>query len=718
MENLNMGQISEKDLYEMIHAMTIREKIGQLQMIEIHRLMEEPWDENMAEEDWNYIKKDLNPKALERVLIEYGVGFIFYGGTGILKDNTIEGWRNVCDELKKYTDKTRLKIPVLQGLDAIHGFNYLSNATIYPHNLGVVSTWDDSLAYRLAKNVEKELRYAGMNFVFAPNGDIARDPRWSRVYESCGEDPYLAAKMTEQYVKGYQESKLFGACAKHFLAYGESSTGRDREPIDISERTIREIHLPSFRAAVQAGVKMIMLNSSSLNGIPVHKNKWIMQKLLREELGFQGLIVSDWADLQKIYTRHMTMDSLKSGIIAAINAGIDLNMVPDNLDIIDIIINAVENGLIPMKRINESVERVLRLKAEFNLFNGRKESEVVEIGSPESVETAYHIVSESAVLLKNDQVLPISDNHKRILVVGEAADTRRHLCGGWTMGWNIINEEDIQSGDTLLTALRKNSKEFSKIDYAKDEIELSKYKETADMAIMVIAEEPYAEEGCDLPELCVPQEQLDLLKKLRKNQEKVVCVLISGRPLVIANILELADAIVWCCLPGTQGGTGIADILLGKVNPSGKLPISFPRSSSDLPVLYNSRNMTTYNPLFPFGYGLSYTSFTYENIYVPEELEANQDLIITLDIRNNGDLDGKEVVQVWGRHLYFSYVGLRLELLGYKKLLVRKGQVENVTIVIEKDRLKVLNEENKYVFEEHLLQVLVGGKQFDIRLHK
>ncbi len=708
-----MDENMEKKVDNLIFSMTLEEKIGQLHMIEIHRLMEEPWSDE-REEVWNYINKDLNQQALKRVIIDYNIGFIFYGGTGLLKDNNIDDWRDVYYQIKSITQKTRLKLPVMHGLDAIHGFNYLSDATIYPHNLGMVATWNPDWAYQQALETSKELRYAGMHSVFAPNADIARDPRWSRVYESSGEDPYLASQFIGNYVAGFHDKARISACVKHFLAYGEAVAGKDREPSDVSERTIREIHIPSFQAAVQAGTQMIMLSSGSVNGIPVHMHRWLLQDILRMELNYKGLIVSDWADIRKIYSYHKVTESVQEAIVRSFNAGVDLNMVPDDLKIIDIMIDAAKKGLISMERINQSVKRVLSVKYKFGLFEAEKQKKV-QIGSAKSRKLAYTIAAESVVMLKNNGVLPLKKPIKTVLVIGEAAETRRHLCGGWTMGWNLVDEDSIRSGNTFIESIRNKLNE-SQIIFMKDLNELRKSRNQADYTILFLTEEPYAESGCDLPDLTLSEDQQLLLEETSLRHKNIIIVSITGRPLLIKDAVSKADAFLWSCFPGTQGGEAIIDILLGKINPSGKLPVTFPKSTGNLPSLYNSRNTATYDPFYPFGYGLSYTKFRYVRIQVPKMLKKEDNLKIGIKIANTGEYDGKEVIQIWGSHLFFSCIGLRKELMAFQKVFLKSHEEIEIDIVIDKKNLLILDINNNRKYEPHLLQLEIDRQVFDVRL--
>ena len=321
-------------------------------------------------------------------------------------------------------------------------------------------------------------------------------------------------------------------------------------------------------------------------------------------------------------------------------------------------------------------------------------------------------------MLKNNNILPIKKENKKVLIVGEPANTRRHLCGGWTVGWNIIEEDNITAGDTIFTSFKKNLKSKNSITYVKDKNELKQLEDTYDISIIVIAEDPYAEDECDNPELKLPNEQIELLRKLSERNEKVVCVLISGRPVLLNEVIELSDALLWSCYPGTEGGKAIFDILFGNVNPSGKLPVSFPRSLGDLPVLYNCRNRTTYNPMFPFGFGLSYTQFQYKNIILPKQVKENENMIISLDVENTGEYGGKDVIQIYGSHLYFSCIGLSKELMGFKKVYVDKHQVCHVDIVIDKEKIKTLNENNRWIYEKHILNIEIGGKVFSVQICK
>jgi len=702
--------------------MTLREKIGQIIQIETHRLMQEPWDDELSEEEWLRIENNLNHDALKKVLVDYNIGSVMSGGSAAPR-STVEGWIELIGTIKEYSSRTRLKIPIIYGLDAVHGFNFIYNGTVFPHNLAIAATWNPHVARVEAEITAKQLAAVGVDLNYAPGLDIARDPRWGRTYETLGEDPYLSAQMAKSFVEGTQESSRVMACAKHYIACGSSFNGKDRSPVDISERTLREIHLLPFKAAVEAGVEVVMLSSVEVNGVPVLVSDWLINDILRGELGFEGIITTDWGDVHKLYNYHKICRTVEDAVVKTINNGIDIIMVPVDLKYADIIERNVENSRIPLSRIDEAVERILKAKIKYNLADKRPIDEAKAnsiIISDEARDAARMAARQSIVLLKNEEkVLPLSKDVDSILVVGEAAACRRHLCGGWTMLWQGASEEQLTGGDTILDSISSKVSKGTKIQFIDNYTEKEKIIEAArasQVCIFVAGEEPYAEWFGDSKDLRLPDEQVEMLELLHKTNIPIVTVLISGRPLLISQIVENTNALLWSCLPGTEGGCAIADVIFGDYNPSGCLPISFPRDISQLPCVYNSRINTAYDPLYPFGFGLSYTDFEYSNLSHPERVYGNQEFEVSIDVKNTGDMWGEVTAQLYVYRQYGTVTGPKKQLLGFEKVFLECGQKKTIRFVVSPERLAVLNEKMEQVSEHGIIRIEVGNKFGEIEM--
>lgn len=706
----------QKQVDELMSKMTLKEKIGQIIQIETHRLMQEPWNDEMGEEEWLRIENNLNHDALKKVLVDYNIGSIMSGGSAAPR-STVEGWVELIGTIKEYSLKTKLKIPIMYGLDAVHGFNFIYNGTVFPHNLAIAATWNPCIARVEAEVTAKQLAAVGVDLNYAPGLDVARDPRWGRTYETLGEDPYLAAQIAKSFVEGTQESSRVMACAKHYIAYSGSLNGKDRSPIDISERSLREIHLPPFKAAIEAGVEMVMLSSVEVNGVPVLVSNWLINDILRGELGFSGIITTDWGDVHKLYNYHKVCRTVEDAVVKTINNGIDIIMVPVDLKYFDIVEHNVENGRIPLDRIDEAVGRILKVKLKYNLFekspiDASQASNVII--SDEARAAARMAAKESIVLLKNEEkLLPLSKDVDSILVVGEAASCRRHLCGGWTMLWQGASEEQITAGDTILDSIRSKVSKETKIQYFENHVEKEKIIEAAKVSkvcIFVAGEEPYAEWFGDSKDLRLPDEQVELLKIVRKTNIPIVTVLISGRPLLISQIEENTDSLLWSCLPGTEGGCAIADVIFGDYNPSGCLPISFPKDVSQLPCVYNSRINNVYDPMYPFGFGLSYTDFEYSNLTHPQRVYSNQEFEVGINVKNTGAMPGEVAVQLYVYREYASVTGPEKQLLRFDKIFLECGEEERVRFMISPENLAILNENMESVSESGIIRVQVGDK--------
>jgi beta-glucosidase len=489
--------------------------------------------------------------------------------------------------------ETRLRIPLLYGVDAVHGHNNVRGAVIFPHNIGMGATRDAALVEEAARITGLEVAATGIDWTFSPVIAVPRDERWGRTYEGFGETPELVAEMGAAAVRGYQQNIL--ACAKHYLADGGTQGGRDQGNAAIDEATLRAIHLPGYRAAVDAGVDSIMVSFSSWNGQKMHGNSYLLTTVLKGELGFSGFLVSDWAAIDQLPGDYSTQ------VETAINAGLDMIMVPYQYqEFIGTLTSLARSGRVPMSRIDDAVGRILRKKFARGLFDRplADRSLLASVGSAEHRAVARRAVRESLVLLKNDgRTLPLSKGLTRIHVAGKNANDVGSQCGGWTITWQGSTGA-ITTGTTILEAVRATVSAGTTVSSDRD----GSGAAGADAAIVVIGETPYAEGWGDRIDLALGTDDQAAVARVAQAGVPTVVVLISGRPMILGGVLDASDAFVAAWLPGTEG-QGVADVLFGDYAPTGKLPHSWPRSMAQIPINWGDLD---YDPLFPYGYGLSY----------------------------------------------------------------------------------------------------------------
>ncbi len=573
-----------KDKVDSLMAlMTLDEKIGQMTQVDI-----------LALKDPNDIAK-------------YALGSILCGGNSEIDDETAAGWANYYDMLQSHALKSRLKIPIIYGVDAVHGHNNVLGAVIFPHNIGMGCTNDPALIEKAARVTADEIAGTGMDWDFAPCVAVARNIKWGRTYESYGENPELVSELGAAFVKGLQGKEMNGptsilACAKHYLGDGGTTGGKDQGNTECSEKELRAIHLPGYIAAIKENVKTIMVSYSSWNGEKMSQNKYLLTDVLKNELGFKGFLVSDWAAIDQLGKDY------KDDVEKSINAGLDMIMIPNGpgqqnnyIDFINDLKELVKEGKVSEERIDDAVRRILTVKFETDVFEhpytDRKYT--AEVGSKAHREVARQCVRESVVLLKNENnTLPLSKSIKHLLVAGKSADDLGNQCGGWTISWQGKSGDVTPGGTTILQAIKQTVSAGTKVTYSKDGSET----EGAEAAVVVVGETPYAEMLGDSKDLALSKEDEAVIDRIKSKGIPVVVVLISGRPMIINSALKSSDAFLAAWLPGTEG-EGVADVLFGDYKPSGKLSQSWPKSMEQIPINYGDKN---YDPLFPYGYGLTY----------------------------------------------------------------------------------------------------------------
>jgi beta-glucosidase len=570
----NTQTIDEK-VNALVAQMTLEEKVGQMTQVD--------------------------RSALQSIddIKNYFLGSLLSGGGSAPSDNSPAGWADMCDSYQNVAVKTRLKIPLIYGIDAVHGNNNVKGAVIFPHNIGMGCTWDATLVQKAAETTAEEVLGTGINWTFSPCIAVSRDIRWGRTYESFGETPEVQQIMSLAEVTGYQGTDLFNigsilACAKHYVGDGGTSGGKDQGNTICDEATLRAIHLPGYISAIKAGVGSIMVSYSSWNGVKLSSIKYLLTDVLKTELGFSGFLVSDWGALYQL------PGDFKAQIASAVNAGIDMVMVPsDYKTFIASLLADVQTGAVSIDRINDAVKRILKIKMKLGLFDHplADRTYTAKVGSAEHRQIARECVRESLVLLKNNNVLPLSKNLSKIFVAGGNADDIGNQCGGWTISWQG-SSGNTTTGTTILQGIKSAVSSTTQVTYSKDGTGAGGY----DAAIVVIGESPYAEGNGDRTDLSISAQDYQTLVNVKNANIPTVVILVSGRPMIISNILDKPDAILAAWLPGTEG-EGVSDVIFGDYKPVGKLTHSWPKDMSQIPVNYGDQN---YDPLFPYKYGLTY----------------------------------------------------------------------------------------------------------------
>jgi beta-glucosidase len=641
--------------------------------------------------------------------------------------------------LQELANESRLKIPILIGIDAIHGNALFNGATVYPSPITLASTWSDDFLFDVGRQTALEMRATGSHWAFTPNIDVLRDPRWGRVGETFGEDPYMVGNLGASMIKGFQLNDFTGtnkviACAKHMIAGSEPINGLNASPMDVSMRTLKEVYLPPYKKAIDAGVYSIMAAHNELNGVPCHMSSWLMTDLFRKDWGFDGFYVSDWMDIERIETLHHVASSLKEASYLAVNAGMDMHM--HGIDFPEAVIELVKEGTLPISRVNEACSKILMAKFKLGLFENRFvdiEKIPENIFTPEHKFTALETARKGIVLLKNSNLLPLNKvkKSKKILVTGPNANNQSIL-GDWHAvqpdenvttifeGIKDIGESKgydvsfFDSGDNIRKISNKNIQ--TTLDASKD----------ADYVIVVVGDnsmrykwkDKTAGENMARAELNLAGKQLELVRSLKDINNNVIVVYVNGKPISEPWIQNNIPSIIEAWEPGNLGGKAVAEIIFGDINPSGKLPLTVPRSVGQLQMIYNHKPSQYFHkyafeknkPLYEFGYGLSYTKFKYSN---PKILNTNFDddsnIKVEVAVTNIGEMDGDEVVQLYIRDNVSSATRPVKELKGYKRINLKVGETKNVVFEITPESLAFYDIDMNYVVEPGTFKIMTGS---------
>ena len=711
----------ENKVKKLLSEMTLEEKAGQMTQVDF-AVIGTPENQNAD--------NPIDQAKLEDAVLIHHVGSILNAPyTPHSKAHPIEAWRKMMQKVQAVAAKSRLKIPVIYGIDAIHGATYTQNSVLFPQAINMAATFNPELSFREGEITARELRASGLQWNFSPVLDIGRQPLWPRLWETYGEDVHLATVLGTSYIKGHQgddfsaPNKAF-TCLKHFVGYSFPINGKDRTPAWIGERMLREYFLPTFEAGVKAGSPTIMINSSEVDGIPGHANYHYLTTILRDEMGFKGFTVSDWADIKHLYTRDKLAASEKEAVKIAVMAGIDMSMVPFDFSFYDLLLELVKSGEVPLSRIDEAVSRILTVKYQAGLFDPKSPVLPVEgnFSSAEAIETNSQAARESIVLAKNaNNILPLK-KESRILVTGPTANLLSVMNGGWTITWQG-DEESLYPQDKLTVFEAIEKKSTGKVTYVggnsfADKIDIQKAVEEAknhDTIVLCLGEKPYTETAGNIDSLNLDQTQLDLANAMIATGKPVILVTLGGRPRIITSIAEQVPGVILGFLPGMEGGEAIADILYGDYNPNGKLPISYPRNTNDI-VMYDhkpieSYEFNSYNPLYPFGHGLSYTAFQTSGLKVEKDkIKRGENINITVNVKNTGLLKGKETVLLYLNDVAASVTRPNKQLKAFKKIELEPGQEENLSFTLTPYDLSFIGVELKRIMEPGDFKIMVGNE--------
>ena len=708
---------------DLLRQMTVKEKVGQMTQLEIG-MITDGQDANLV----------INPEKLRKAIVEYGVGSILN-----VKDTALTPakWHELISAIQQAAAGTRLKIPVIYGIDTIHGANYVAGATLFPQPLGMAATWDPELMKEGSQIAAKETRAVGIPWNFSPVLDIGRQPLWPRLYETFGEDPYLASVMGAAAIRGYQGDNpaaptAVAATMKHYVGYSFPTSGHDRTPALIPERTMREYFLPTFATGVRAGALSVMVNSSEVNGIPGHVNKHLLTGVLRGELGFDGVVVSDWEDIKKLVTTHHTSATEKDATRDAVLAGIDMSMVPSDYSFSDLLAQLVGEGAVPMSRIDEAVRRILTMKARLGLFASADAATPgpTTIGSPASRAVARRAAQESIVLEKNaDALLPLRAG-ARVLVTGPTADSLPSLDNGWTITWQG-NRPELYPADRHSIRAALSARLGDRVTYVpgttfdkeQDVAAAAAAAAQADAVVLCLGEMSYAETPGNIDDLSLPPAQLRLANAVLSAGKPVILVMVEGRPRIIDTIADRAAAILVALNPGLEGGDALADILLGDVNPSGRLPLTYPRAPNAL-LTYDHKafeeqdttfGLKAFHPQFEFGSGLSYTTFQYSDLVAsPQAPTFDRGIDASVAVRNTGTRAGTEVVALFVVDRVASITPPVKRLRRFARVDLAPGEARTVSFHLSRDDLSFIGTDNKPVAEPGVFTLMVGGLSRDI----
>jgi beta-glucosidase len=723
--------MSSKDEYiyaridSIISLMTLKEKAGQMLNLGLPALLTGEF----------YNTRDtliFDETKVDRLLIQYGAGSVQNKGNFPL---SVEEWRHYIGQIQNTVQqKSRLKIPVLYGIDAVHGANYTKGSVMFPHQINLAATFDTARAFEVGEITAYELKASGIPWNYAPVLDVARNPLWGRIYETFGEDRYVVSQLGNAMIKGMQGTDPSAynkvvACGKHLIGYGAPYNGKDRSPAYIPERLVRQILLPPFEQAIDNGLITIMLASGTLNGTPSHIDKWLITDVLKEEMGFQGAVISDWDDIMSLVTVHRVALNEREAVKLAVNAGLDICMEPYDESFSVHLIDLVESGEVGESRVDDAVKRILYVKYISGVFKDPMFSsyKYEEFAHEQSHLLNLEIARESITLLKNeDNILPLSKNTK-VLVTGVSANSLNYLNGGWSRTWAGENPAyNDQDKLTILEAIKQEIGE-SNVEYAQgtsylEEIDIHdavRNSKKSDVIIACVGEKPSTEKPSDIEFLDLPYAQIKLVKELAKTGKPLILVMVQGRPRIISEIEPFATSVIMAYLPGNEGGIAISDVLFGNFNPCGKLPYTYPRFSGSIwtydHLTSDKRDvnfgLNGFTPQYEFGHGLSYSTFDYGLIQINQDtISAEDSLTVWLEITNSGKRSGKESVLLYLTDEVASISPPVKQLVRFTKINLNPNQKKTVKFTLSARDLMFVNTKQKWNAEKGFFTLSAGNQ--------
>lgn len=719
----------------LLKKMTIEEKVGQMTQLEIGQITS-GGDSSIK----------IDPVKLEKAIVQYKVGSILNVNGHALP---VERWWEIIGAIQEASSRTRLKIPNIYGIDSIHGANYIKGATLFPQQIGMGATWNPNLMQKAMEITAMETRAAAIPWSFSPVLDIGRQPMWPRFWETFGEDPYLISVMGVSFVRGLEgqnvaSDRSVAASLKHYVGYGFPFSGRDRTTALIPENVLREYHLPQFAAAVKAGARTVMVNSAEVNGTPGHINKYLLTDVLKNELKFDGFIVSDWEDIKKLVSQWKVAKDEKEATMMAINAGIDMSMVPNSFSFSDLLLELVKEKKVPMTRIDDSVRRILRVKFELGLFENPMPNPAVKsnFGKAEYAQVSLEAARESLVLLKNDKsALPLAKG-KKVLVTGPTADSLISLNNGWTWVWQgsekslyPTNKMTIQQAikakvgeknfefvqGTRLTQPAGTTSVNTTPTMTDEEVDVDKAVSEAkksDVVVLCLGEGSYTETPGNLTDLTLSETQLKFAEKIIATGKPVVLVMVQGRPRIINRIADKVSSIVLALNPSDEGGRAIADVIFGDYNPNGKLPFTYPRHPHNY-LTYDHKlfeveetafgNVAT-SPQFAFGHGLSYTTFEYSDLKLDKQnVTRAGEVNVSFTVKNTGKRSGKETAILYLRDEVATLAPPGKRVKRFAKITLEPGQSKTLSFKLTAADFSFIGANNKPTIESGDFTVLVGS---------
>ncbi|MCH2214296.1 MAG: glycoside hydrolase family 3 C-terminal domain-containing protein [Flavobacteriales bacterium] len=716
----------------LLSQLSLEEKVGQMTNLSLMALAEgEFWD-----------RRDtviLDPEKMKLYLDSFKVGSIQNLGTYPFSPAE---WRQNIGLIQDYVaENTRHKIPVLYGIDAVHGANYSAGSTLFPHQIGIAASRSRKVASEIGRITSYEMRASGIHWNYAPVLDVTKEPLWGRTFETFGEDTYIASELGLAMIKGGGSDSLLSpysglACLKHFIGYGAPHNGKDRAAVYLPQRIVLQDYLPPFQKAIENGALTIMVSSNSLNGVASHADKSMLTDLLKKELGFKGFVISDWNDIDNLVKTHQVAKDEREAVKISVNAGLDMCMEPYDASFAEHLLDLVDDGEVSINRINDAVRRILYVKHKMGLFDQIQSDPIIYplYGSDEFAEIAKQMAIESITLLKNEnESLPLRRS-ETILLTGAGSNSINSLNGAWSRTWSgqdttFNDKQKLTLKGALEAKVGKDKVRWTQGSDYDVAVNIKKAVQMAagvDRVVIALSELPSTEKPSDIDELDFPECQIELVKQLSKTGKPITLILLEGRPRLIEEIEPLVESIVLAYLPGNEGGLAIAEILYGDANPSGKLPFTYPKYSGAIWSYDHAKadardkgfGFEAYDPQYKFGHGLSYTNFSYSNLILNGDSFTYTDTVqVSVMVKNTGAVKGKEVVELYVSDLFASIVPKNRSLKGFKKIEIEPNDSTEVNFYLAKNDFEFVNSELENIVESGEFKLAIDTHKIKLYFH-